>query len=84
MDHNLDLLKINSHKKTEEFLECYLENGLIRQITKPTHITQMSATLIDNVMISKKLCGYTESRILIDDISDHMVSLVTLKNFNHT
>ena len=44
----------------------------------------MSAMLIDNVMISKILCGYTESRILIDDISNHMVSLVTLKNFNHT
>ena len=40
MDHNLDLLKINSHKKTEEFLECNLDNRLVPQITKPTCITQ--------------------------------------------
>ena len=84
MDHNLDLLKIINHKKIEEFLECNLENGMIPQITKPTQITQTSATLIDNVMISKKLCGQTESRILIEDISDHMVSLVTLRDFKHT
>ena len=84
MDHNLDLLKINHHKKTEEFLECNLDNGMIPQITKPTRITQTSATLIDNVMISKRLCGQTESHILIEDISDHMVSLVTLRGFKHT
>ena len=54
MDHNLDLLKVNSHKKTKEFLECNLENGMIPQITKPTRITHTSAILIDNVMISKR------------------------------
>ena len=55
MDHNLDLLKVNQDKLTEEFLECNLNSGMIPQITKPTHITQTSATLIDNVMISKKI-----------------------------
>ena len=84
MDHNLDLLKINHHKRTEEFLECNLDNGMIPQITKPTRITQTSATLIDNVMISKKLCGQTESRILIENISDHMVSLVTVRDFKQS
>ena len=83
MDHNLDLLKVNHHKKTREILECNLDNSMIPQITKPTQITQTSATLIDNVMISEKLCGQTESRILIEDISDHMVSLVTLRGFKH-
>ena len=54
---------------------------MISQITKPTRITQTSATLIDNVMISKRLCSQTESHILIEDISDYMVSLVTLGDF---
>ena len=44
MDHNLDLLKITQHKPTEEFLECNIESGMIPQITKPTRITQTSAT----------------------------------------
>ena len=83
MDHNLDLLKINQHKLTEEFLECNLDGGMIPQITKPTQITQTSATLIDNVMISKKLSGQTESRILVENISDHLPSLVSIKNFRY-
>ena len=84
MDHNLDLLKVNQHKLTEEFLECNLDSGMIPQITKPTRITQTSATLIDNVMISKKLSGQTESRILVENISDHLPSLVSIKNFRYT
>ena len=84
MDHNLDLLKVNQHKLTEEFLECNLDSRMIPQITKPTRITQTSATLIDNVMISKKLSGQTESRILIENISDHLPSLVSIKNFRYT
>ena len=83
MDHNLDLLKINQHKLTEEFLECNLDSGMIPQITKPTRITQTSTTLIDNVMISKKLSRQSESRILIENISDQMLSLVMVRNFRH-
>ena len=84
MDHNLELLKIKKHKLTEEFLECNLDSGKIPQITKPTRITQTNATLIDNVMISKKLSGQSESRILIENISDHMLSLVLIRNFRHS
>ena len=84
MDHNLDLLKVNQHKLTEEFLECNLDSGMIPQITKPICITQTSATLIDNVMISKKLSGQTENRILVENISDHLPSLVSIKNFRYT
>ena len=84
MDHNLDLLKVNQHKLTEEFLECNLHSGMIPQITKPTRITRTSATLIDNVMISKKLSRQTERRILVENISDHLPSLVSIKNFRYT
>ena len=84
MDHNLDLLKITQHKPTEEFLECNIDSGMIPQITKPTRITQTSATLIDNVIVSKKLSTHIESRILIENISDHLPSLVSLGNFHHS
>ena len=49
-------------------------------ITRPTRVTQKSATLIDNVFISKKLQNNFASSILIDDISDHFPSIVFLKN----
>ena len=84
MDHNLDLLKLAQHKATEEFLECNLDCGMIPQITKPTRITQTSATLIDNVIVSKRLSGHSESRILIENISDHLPSLVSIGNYKCT
>ena len=49
-------------------------------ITRPTRVTQKSATLIDNVFIGKKLQNNFTSSILIDDISDHFPSIVFLKN----
>ena len=41
-------------------------------------VTQKSATLIDNVFISKKLQNNFASSILIDDISDHFPSISIL------
>ena len=55
LDHNLDLLKQSRHPKTREFLECILDQNLLPTITKPTRISKTSATLIDNILLSKKL-----------------------------
>ena len=54
LDHNLDLLKQSVHSKTQEFLECILDHNLLPTITKQTRINKTSATLIDNILISKK------------------------------
>ena len=40
MDHNLDLLKSNSHSATQKFLDMLINNGLLPTITWPTGITQ--------------------------------------------
>ena len=48
-------------------------------ITCPTRITQTSATLIDNVFVSAKLHRSFDSAILLSDMSDHLLSLVLLK-----
>ena len=55
MDHNMDLLKSHEHRRTQQFLDILLNNDLIPTITRPTRITKTSATLIDNVFISKML-----------------------------
>ena len=53
---------------------------MIPCITKPTRITKTSATLIDNVMISRALqCSY-DSFVILEDISDHLACLVVLKD----
>ena len=84
LDHNLDLLKQSVHSKTQEFLECILDHNLLPTITKPTRISKTSATLIDNILISKKLQPNYESLIIVDDLSDHLPCLVKLKNFKPT
>ena len=84
LDHNLDLLKQSVHSKTQEFLECILDHNLLPTITKPTRISKTSATLIDNILISKKLQPNYESLIIVDDLSDHLPCLVRLKNFKPT
>ena len=80
LDHNLDFLKSEKHPNTQSFLEFNLDSDLMPTITRPTRVMQKSATLIDNVFLSKKLQNNFASSILIDDISDHFPSIVLLKN----
>ena len=81
MDHNLDLLKQASHKMTQTFIEHTLDHSLLPVITKPTRISQMSATLIDNIIISDKLQLNYTSNILISNLSDHLPCYVEIKEF---
>lgn len=82
MDHNINLLKHDTHAKTQEFIEIILDLGLIPVITKPTRVTHSSATLIDNLLISESLQHISTSGVLITDLSDHFPCLLTLKEFN--
>ena len=79
MDHNMDLLKSHEHCCKQQFLDILLDNYLIPTITRPTRITKTSATLIDNVFISRMLQQSFDSMILIEEISDHLPSLVLMK-----
>ena len=63
---------------TQNFIELNLDSNLLPCITRPTRITKSTATLIDNVLISKNLQGKQDSKIIITDISDHLPSIVTI------
>ena len=80
MDHNLDLLKSHLNQATTDFVDTNLDKELIPCITKPTRITQTSATLIDDVIISRSLQRSYDSFVIIEDISDHFACLVVLKD----
>ena len=79
MDHNHDLLKSDTHQQTEEFLDLMVNSEMWPTITRPTRITQTSATLIDNIFINSRLHRQFDSMLILDDISDHLPSLVLLK-----
>ena len=80
LDHNLDFLKLAVHKSTRNFIDLNLEYDLVPTITGPTHITKMSVTLIDNILVSQKFCERFESNILIDNISDHLPTIIVLRD----
>ena len=70
-DYNVDLFKYRDHKATQEFVDMMFSKGLRPLITKPSRITQSSATLIDNIF-TNDLCNDISSGLLINDISDHL------------
>ena len=78
LDHNMDLLKIDHHEPTSQFVELTLDKGLIPCVTRPTRITHTSATLIDNVFIDAKIHHNSRFSILAIDLSDHLPSLITI------
>ena len=84
LDHNLDLLKCDIHKKSQEFLELNIDSNLSPCITKPTRITHQTATLIDNVFGSLDLQQKCISNIIIEDISDHLPCLCVFRDIHST
>ena len=50
-DHNMDLIKSDKHDLTQTYLELNFDRGLAPTITKPTRVTNTSATLIDNIFL---------------------------------
>ena len=83
MDHNMDLLKMSKHKQTQSFLDMNLDEDLLPAITKPTRITGHSSTLLDNIFISRRLQSSFISGIITTDLSDHLPTLVCLKDLRH-
>ena len=79
MDHNLDILKCGLHKHTQLFLDDLLDKKIYPTITRLTQICHNTATLIDNIFVSERLHKYFESAIILEDISDHLLTLALLK-----
>ena len=72
LDHNMDLLKSDRHRRTQELIHTILDDGMMPTITQPTRLSHTSATLIDNILINQKENENYDSYVLIDNISDHL------------
>jgi exonuclease III len=82
-DFNIDLLKINSHNPTKEFLDNMTTYGFVPLISKPTRITDHSATLIDNIFSNSNI-DTIESGILVTDVADHFGVFHIISKVNET
>ena len=73
-DFNIDLLKVNIHAKTNEFVNDVISQGFLPKITRPTRITPHSATLIDHIYYAndnRPTSQNSTSGIIITDVADH-------------
>ena len=72
-DFNINLLKVNLHAKTNEFVNDVISQGFLPKLTRPTRITLHSATLIDQIYPNdNKLTSQNDiSGISITDVADH-------------
>ena len=49
-DFNLDLIKVDTHNQTKDFVHSLYTNAFYPTISKPTRVTDHSATLLDNII----------------------------------
>ena len=78
-DHNLDLLKINEHQTTWEFVESNLEKNLYPQSpSQPKSPTVLQLLLITLSQVVNLMVAQT-SYVLLEDLSDHLPCLITVE-----
>ena len=79
-DFNIDLLKDETHRPTSDFLDLIYSYHLIPTIFKPTRITEISATVIDNIMTTFN--ENIKTGIIVTDIADHFPTVFYKKRLN--
>ena len=81
-DFNIDLLELDNSASVQHYMSTCNSLSLLNVITKPTRVTDDTATLLDHIWVTdptKTIAG-----VIVNDISDHfptfIVSLDLFKN----
>ena len=83
-DININLLSIDG-AITVDYLSSVLSYGFISYITRPTRITEYTATLIDHIFLRlpvRKMTTPVNSGVLFIDITDHLPVFLLLHDEN--
>jgi len=70
-DFNINLLNSESHLPTSQFIDIMYSKSMFPLISRPTRITDESATLIDNIFTNHIFDSKLTNGIFLTDISDH-------------
>ena len=81
-DFNIDLLKVQSHNSTNDFINTLYTGSFYPLINKPTRVTTKSSTLIDNIFTNILDLKITPG-ILYNDITDHFPIFQILNTNNN-
>ena len=71
-DFNVNILNVNEHLPSSEFLDLMYANSFLPLIKKPTRITSHGTTLIDNIFYSDVSNVKMLNGLFYTDISDHL------------
>ena len=83
-DYNINLLNVDNHAATQEFIDTMFSYSMVPCITKPTRVNAKTATLIDNIFHSDLSNKSMFSGILYTDLTDHFpVFLIDCTSMGH-
>ena len=80
-DFNIDLLKIDVHANSENFLNITGSSFFLPHILQPTRITDHSSTLIDNIFFNS-VEHFTISGNIVYDLTDHLPNFILFNKFS--
>ena len=76
-DFNVDLIKYEHDINAQDLIELATNHGYTQVISRPTRVTDHSATLIDHIY-TNKINNMVNSSVVTVDLSDHLATLVTI------
>ncbi|MCP4461141.1 MAG: endonuclease/exonuclease/phosphatase family protein, partial [Cytophagales bacterium] len=77
-DFNTDLIKYESDVHCQSLIDTTSNRGFVQVISRPTRITDHSASLIDHIY-TNKIENLVTSSVLTIDLSDHLATYVQVK-----
>ena len=83
-DFNQDLIKYDSNINCQNLVDNAHNNGFAQLISRPTRVTDHSATLID-LVFADNIKSILSCNIITVDLSDHLAThtKLSLGTFNH-
>ncbi|KAL5263905.1 hypothetical protein ACHWQZ_G005101 [Mnemiopsis leidyi] len=84
-DANIDLIKYDTDVNGQNLIDTLAKHSFVQTVSKPTRITDHSATLIDHVY-ANNIENITSCNVLTYDISDHLAiaTAINLGTFSHS
>ena len=69
-DFNLNVLEIENNKFISEYVETVFSFGFLQLVTRPTRISENSASIIDHILTNSNVQEH-ETFIICSKLSDH-------------
>ena len=76
-DFNVDHIKHDFDINSQNLIDTTTQHGFLQIISRPTRITDHSATLIDHIY-TNKINNVISSNVLTLDLSDHLATFATI------